>query len=350
MMSNNRHSIIKYVIFIFVGLFLVPSLTTAQQQSNDLFEVLQDNFKKEYFSVSTLLQVQGTFYFDPILPINTYDIGTARFGISGNLDNGVSYKLLTDMARSPVLLDASATYHFSDQISVTAGAQKPGISAGYLLSAAETDFINRPQISSVLAGNRDIGLLGKVKMTDELSLWAGMINGTNQDLENNNNTFYYTGRLIWSEQIGSYGALQIGVNMAHSIEDGTSIGNGSLPDIDGKRTILGADFRFTNSRFLLAGEYLSGDLRYGNGFLGPRDDNVSGHYLTFGYNIREDLQLLARYDHIQSDDITFTEDLLILGTNYSPFQAAGFTFNYLLNLNDAAFENHGVLLQTQIAF
>lgn len=352
MMSKNRCSIIKYLFFIISGLFLIPSLTVAQQQSSDdLFSALQDNFKKEYFSVSTLLQVQGTFYFDPILPLNTYRIGTARFGISGNLDNGVSYKLLTDMARSPVLLDASATYHFSDGFSVTAGAQKPGISAGYLLSAAQTDFINRPRISGALAGNRDIGLLGKLKLTDVLSLWAGMFNGTNQDLENNNNTFYYTGRLIWSWEIGSDGNLQIGANMAHSIEDGTPIGNGSLPVIEGKRTVAGADFRFTSSRFLLAAEYLYSGFRYNSGSVAGQADNLSGYYLTAGYNILENMQFLARYDHVNSDVITFdfNKDLIVLGVNYSLSQVASFTFNYLTR-ESSLFGNHAILLQTQIAF
>lgn len=102
MMIKQLYTTAILSLIFFVGIMLVPPKVTAQQQSSgDLYEALQDNFKKEYFSVSSLLQIQGAFYFDPGPAQNTYSIGTARFGISGNLDNRVSYKLLTDVGRQP---------------------------------------------------------------------------------------------------------------------------------------------------------------------------------------------------------------------------------------------------------
>lgn len=202
----------------------------------------------------------------------------------------------------------------------------------------------------MLAGNRDIGLLAKMRLTDELSLWGGMFNGTSHDFENNDNTFYYTSRLIWNQPVGEEGELQVGANIGHSTEDGTSISNGQLPDIGGNRTIWGTDFRFTDSRFLLAGEYLYGDLQYNFDLGGAEDDTVSGFYLTAGYNIVENLQLLARFDHIQSDLFALDENLIILGSTYTLSQAASFSLNYRLNPDDSAFSNHAVLLQTQLAF
>lgn len=343
-MATLLRFILACTFFVLTILLSVPAKIHAQdQESGDLYENLQDQFKTEYLSISTLLQAQGAFYPDSDGPTSTYRIGTARLGISGNMDKNISYKLLADLSREPSLLDMSASFDLSDQISVTAGAQKPGVSAGFLVAASRTDFISRPLISTVLAGNRDIGVLFAADLSEEFTLSAGMFNGTNQDMTNNNKQFYYTGRLLWSGTVLN-GDLQVAVNGSYGNEDGTDIGNGRLLPINGDRYLAGGDFRFTNDDVLLSGEYLYSDLDY----MGGLSDRVQGFHLTVGYTIRPDVQLLLRYDLTRSDINVIEDDIVTAGINYQFTEVASFTANYRVDIENAS--ANGLLLQTQIAF
>lgn len=342
--STSSRLVYPLLMTLLAILFLKPPVY-AQDSSENSYNALQENFKTEYLSVSTLLQAQGFFYADPEQGQNRFQIGTARLGISGEVDNDVSYKLLADFSRIPVLLDMTAGFRVWDRMTITVGAQKPGISAGFLLPAAATDFINRPLIASILAGNRDIGVLTETELTDEVILTAGVFNGTNQNLSNNDNLFYYTGRLLWSRSLEN-GDLQIGINGAYSHENGTRIGNRTLPLVNGKRLIYGVDFRYADDAILFSGEFLTSDLEYSAAV----EDNVWGYHLTAGYNVTSSLQLLARYDHAESEIQDLDEDIITAGANYSFTEVAGFTLNYRYIPEGPVASSHGLLLQTQIAF
>ncbi|MDZ7716928.1 MAG: porin [Balneolaceae bacterium] len=343
---------VKVPVFLLSVIFFVtavPSISQAQQdQSNEgLLDALEQIFKRDYLSISTLIQAQGEFHMDPQFQgENTFRIPTARIKLSGNLDRNVSYTIQTDFTNSPALLDANVTYSFSDMVSITAGAQKPGLSGEYLTGAANTDFINRSRIVNLLAGSRDIGVLGKVELTDGLQLSGGMFNGTNQNLGNNSNEFYYTGRIEANNAVGSNAHIVLAGNASYGNENGTSIGNGVLPAINGQRAIIGGDGRLEVGNLLLSGEFLYGELEYGP----TQADNIMGFHATAGYWVIEDLQFIARFDHVQSDLVPFAENIVVGGLNYNYTDAASFQLNYQVNPDQADFANHFVLLQTQIAF
>ena len=227
------------------------------------------------------------------------------------------------------------------------------MSAEFLTPASSTDFVNRSRVVTSLVNRRDIGLLARLDLSEALYFQGGIFNGTNQRFENNNNTFYYTGRFVFSPDVGDYSSLTIGVNAAHSDESGTGgtlIGNGFLPAVFGKRTIYGGDIRIESGQLLLSSEFLMGELRYGPLFP-PSNDEVSGYHITAGYWVTENAQLLLRFDHLQSDLINIpAEDVLLAGLNWNWTETTSFQFNYQIDTDDADFDNHFWLAQVQVAF
>lgn len=339
-------TVLLATLILFVG---VPNLSQAQQNQSDdgLLDALEQIFKQDYLSVGALIQAQGELHMDPQFQgENTFRIPTARIKLSGSLDRNVSYTVQTDFTNSPALLDANVTYGFTDGVSITAGAQKPGISGEYLTGAASTDFINRSRIVNVLASGRDIGLLGKLELTDGLMLSAGMFNGTNQNLGNNNNEFYYTGRLEANKELSSGVWIKLAGNASFGNENGTIIGNGNLPPVNGSRALIGGDGRLEIGGLLLSGEFLYGELEYGPNQI----DNIMGFHATAGYWVIEDLQFIVRFDHLKSDVVSFTENIVVGGLNYNYTDAASFQLNYQMNPDQFDLANHFVLLQTQLAF
>jgi len=323
---------------------------TAQAQSDDsdsLYDELRALFQDDALSFGALLQSQAEVHWDPERQgENTFRVADARLKVYGNLDNNFSYVLQTRFTDSPAILDANISYT-GNRFALTAGAQKPGISGEFLTPASNTDFVNRSQVVSALVQRRDIGLKARFILSPSVYLSGGMFNGTNQKLENSNNTFYYTGRLVFYPDMGENDELRIGVNAAHSNENGTLIGNGFLPQVDGDRTIYGGDIRLESGRLLLSSELLLADLEYAAGI----EDEVRGFQVTGGYRVSEKTQLLLRFDHLESDIIAIPEeDLLLAGLNLNFTGTTSFQFNYQVNPDDADFGNHRWLAQVQVAF
>lgn len=342
------------LIFLF---FSLPVTAQAQpeQTENEVLQALKEVFQQDYMSFGILLQSQGEFHWDPEISNgqgeNTFRIPTARLKVSGRLDENFNYLLQMDATRSPALLDIGIGYKVSDRLSFTTGLMKPGISAGYLLPAASTDFINRPRVVGTLVANRDIGLLGEATLTEGLTFATGIFNGRSQNINSNDNEFYYTGRLQIASDIDEETTLQVGGNIGHGQENGTVIGNGSLPAVDGERFIYGFDLRLEHRAFLFSAELLSSRLEYSPAL----DDEVLGYHLTGGFQATDNLQLLLRLDHVSSNELPQTvfpvpEKLLLGGINYTFTEAASFAFNYRLNPDDFDFSNHAMLARMQIAF
>ncbi len=342
-------SVILPSLLVLLMLFSLPDTLRAQQEKADdgLLEDLQEAFQQDYLSLGVLLQGQGEFHWDAVRPgENTFRVPTARLKVYGGLDQGFGYTLQTDFTGSPSVLDAQMSYTYSEFLKFTAGAMKPGISAEYLTSAASTDFINRSRIVNTLVGNRDIGALMEVQPAEGLQLSAGIFNGTNQRLTNNDNNFYLTARLTGVTEWAPGRTIEVGVNAAHSREGGTRIGNRTLPAIIGDRTVYGGDIRLEADRFMVSTEVLGSELEYGGGFT----DKVYGFHLTGGYRVSDALQVVARYDYLESDLIPLVPGLVLGGINYNVTDAASFQVNYEVNPDDPAFANHRLLAQMQIAF
>lgn len=333
---------------------MLPVSSVAQQNESedDLLETLEKFFKQDYLSLGVLLDTRGEFHYEPSTPgQNTLRVPNARLKVSGELDNNFGYVLQMDVTGSPALLDAIISYRFSDSFSLQTGAMKPLLGGEFRLSPVQIDFINRSRIVSVLAQKRDIGVVANAVLTEGLTLSGGVYNGTSPNVGNNNNEFYFNARMEANSEIGRDARLQIALNGAYGEENGTSIGNGMLPTINGSRLIYGGDFRVEYSRFMLSGEFLGAQLEYGPG----TEDDILGFHITGGVNATDDLQFLVRLDHIESSNLPeavfpLPVDLILGAIDYRFTESARFRLNYQVNPEVLDINNQVLLAQMQLYF
>lgn len=74
-----------------------------------------------------------------------------------------------------------------------------------------------------------------------------------------------------------------------------------------------------------------------------------GHHATAGYWFSRKLQVLGRWERFRQANLAARQDL-ILGLNAWPTGATEIQVNYLIDPDDAAWENHALLVNFQIGF
>jgi hypothetical protein len=142
-------------------------------------------------------------------------------------------------------------------------------------------------------------------------------------------------------------ALEIGVNVAHSDDDGSTFGGGFVTDFFGTRTHVGGDLRLTMDKWLLSGEMVYAALRPTLGI----DRGPWGFHTTVGYMLSPKTQVLARLDGFDADIIGLDRsDLLVLGFNVWPTAVTEFQINYLVDTRDTAIDHHQLLVNFQFGF
>ncbi|SMO47165.1 porin [Gracilimonas mengyeensis] len=333
---------------IFLTVFCIAGIASAdlkaqQSSENELINELRKMVKSEAFNISSLIMARSTIDFDSD-GTRRMTVPQARLKVTGKLDGGFSYNLHFDAADNSILLDAIIGYKISDGANFTVGAQKPGISYEFLTGPHKIDFVSRSQVVTALTQNRDIGAKLSGDLNDNFNYSVGIFNGNSLN-SNDNNKFYYAGRLGFSSDEGT---LVGGVNAAFGDKNGTSITGKVLPAIDGERVIYGGDLRFENSQVILATEVLGASLEYAGI---PDKDNVFGFHVTGGYKFSEKVEMLARYEQFNSDVLSSVEtERAVIGYTHYPTGQTAFRINYLLPLDDSAFENHGLALNYQISF
>lgn len=141
----------------------------------------------------------------------------ARFAIKGKVNQFAGYKIQVDVAKlgkfnsttttldgikvltnasasfSEVLLDAEAYVIPAKNLTVSLGQFKVPFSTDNLRGGAAIDFVNRPLLTNVTPGMRDVGLMASYKVKKEIPLefQAGVFNGSGQNkLENDKSTNY----------------------------------------------------------------------------------------------------------------------------------------------------------------
>ncbi len=336
-------------LFLAIVCSLLNTSVMAQEESSFMDE-LRDVFKNESLSVGALVQVQGLYDFDDQAPASSrsFSLPTARIKLSGKLDGGFNYVVHFDAADNPILLDATAGYSLNNALNVTAGAQKPGISAEFLKGPQNLDFVSRSQVVKALAENRDIGVRIHGRLDQGLGYSLGVFNGNNLQA-NDNDAFYYAGRFSYDAVFKDGTNLALGANGSYGEQDNESIAAGTIPSIDGEYAIFGGDLRVENSGFIMSGEFLSALIDY-NGS-GDFDDTIMGYQVTGGFKFIEKAQFLVRWDSFQSEDIpALNSDELIIALNYMPTEQTKIRLNYIFPPEQAELENHRIAMNFQIGF
>jgi phosphate-selective porin len=342
---------IKTQLLILIALILsFPGKVILQDEP--LLEKLNNTFKKDYLSIVLLFQAVGDFQIERNIPgYNGFTIANMRINIYGELDEGFGYLFKTNLTNSPSILDAKMYYSVSPAFTMDIGLYKSPFSKEFLTSAGNIDFVNRSQIVSTLAPNRQIGFQVRGLMVENIvSYAAGIFNGNRfVNSGNDNNEFLYAGRIsIFPNLTGKKekgGKLEIGINAAHSRDSYVQIGD-LLPFFNGKRTLFGTDMRLMYNKWLIAGEVIYASLETSS----DTTYHPSGYYVTAGYLIAKNSQILIRWDSFSPDNITSNSHLVIFGYNLWPTGATELQINYIIQTKNSALKYNQLLVNAQFAF
>lgn len=147
------------------------------------------------------------FYELDNMQLNTFDIGLVRLSASGQVGEGMKYKIQPEFSTSGATLkDAYMAFalgrlfgttgsDYFDGVELKVGQFKMPFSYSALTSAYQTDLMTRPIMVNALAPGRDIGLQLANTLYEGMLYWAiAMSNGTNS--VNDTNEFSYWARLV----------------------------------------------------------------------------------------------------------------------------------------------------------
>lgn len=249
-----------------------------------------------------------------------FDIRRARVDLKGSLTPYLSYRLQTEFADKPKIIDAYAEAKLKDYLVITAGQFKIPLSLENLTSSNKLEMIDRSMVVEALVargkdviGNqngRDIGIQAsgtilKLNNAPLLDYRLGAFNGSGiMVADTANESKDYAGRLNLTPVKG--------LSLAAAYYKGTA--KAIKPDVKGKsqeRDRLGFEASYVTPKLSLKGEYIIGK----DGIT-----NRSGWYVQAGYFvIPVKLQVLGRYDtydpNTDSDNNMYTN--YTVGGNYN---------------------------------
>lgn len=331
------------------AILAIPTPGTAQQ-GEPQFGELTRFLKRDYFSLGVLLQTVADVQAERTLPgENGFSIANFRLLVRGELDGRYGYFLQTNFAGSPSILDASMYYRPSSDVRFTVGQFKAPFSYEFLTSASAIDFVNRSQAVSTLVPGRQLGLAASVTPSaGAFGITAGVFNGNGTAPNGNDGDgVMVVGRFFGTLDVGDDAdQIIVGLNAAYSDDDNASFGGGYVTGFTGHRTLLGADVRAMVGQFLLSGEV---DYAVLDPELGTTQHPWGGH-ATVGYMVRDDTQLLARFDFFDPELGLERQDWVVLGLNVWPTSATEFQVNYIVDTRDTAFDHHQLLVNFQFGF
>lgn len=341
------------LLTIGLGLLIGAPGAQAQQEAEPSFDQLVAAFQREYLTLGILLQVVGDYQHERTLPgENGFTIANARVRVTGQLDNGFGYLVQANLASSPAILDAAARYRLVDAATIQAGLFKAPFIREFLTGAGSIDFVNRSQVVTALAPNRQIGVqVGGRPGAGALEYAVGAFNGNRYSAGGNDNSdLLYAGRLGFWPSIATSDRpndrLEIAVNVAHSRDASAPIGAGFIPSFAGERTLFGGDVRWRFGPWLVAGEVITARLDFDGGPVAK----PSGWHATGGYMLTRKSQVLARWDAFRPDGIAPDLDLLVLGYNLWPTRPTELQINYVIPIKGPGPDRHQVLVNLQVGF
>jgi phosphate-selective porin OprO/OprP len=311
---------------------LISNKTITQQQADSLRaeaaikqQETEANKKSFPFNASRFMQISGFTQLRYLLmeekgKRSGFDIRRARIDIKGAITPFFSYRLQTEFADKPKLLDATGEIKITDYFIITAGQFKIPFSMENLASSNKLEMIDRSQVVEALVargkdiiGNqngRDIGIqfgggLLKKNGIPMVEYRLGFFNGSGINIADTaNDAKDIVGRLVFNPVKGlSFGGGYYG-----------GYGKASKPTVEGlsqSRNRLGFEASYVLSRISIRGEYILGS---------DKGTDREGWYLQAGYFvIPQKLQFLAKYDlfDLNIDTPNTTSISYVFGGNYN---------------------------------
>ncbi len=345
----------KIIILLVMAVTALTGVSRAAGKEEPVLQEYRSHFKKDYFTVGALMQFVFDFQDERTLSGNNgFSVANARLKLNGEFDSGMGYFLQTKFDASPAILDAYMSYRVRKALTLRMGQFKTPVSAEYLISASDIDFVNRARAVSALAPKRQIGVQAGGELLDNKLNYAISISNGNGTASNNNDNgdFLYAGRVeifpgLFDED-GNRG-LEVGLNAAFSRDGDTDLVGGEITGFSGERTLLGFDARFNFRGFLLAAEYINAALKPESG----EEITPDGFYVTAGYMVRNNLQLLARWERFDADGLggqNEPPDWMVAGVNFWPTGVTEVQLNYIVDMDELDPGKNQLLINAQVAF
>jgi phosphate-selective porin OprO and OprP len=253
-----------------------------------------------------------------------FDIRRARLDLTGNFTPYFSFRLLTEFADKPKIMDAYAEVKFNDYFNLTIGQFRVPFSIENLTPVRVFELIDFSQaVDAMVSRNKDVignqngrdigiqlgGAIWKKGANTLVEYRIGVVNGSGINIADTANEGKdIVGRLVINPVKGlSFGGSYYN-GWGKAIKPGSTYKGKSQP-----RSRFGFEANYTGSRISARGEYIQGV---------DGETDRAGWYTWVGYYIiRQKLQVVGKYDTFDPDKSM--EDNI--STNY--VIGANFNFN-----------------------
>jgi phosphate-selective porin OprO/OprP len=285
---------------------LVANKTHTQSQADSVraesaIKQQETDASKKSFFLTAARQIQVTGYtqfrYQTLLERGKkdgFDIRRARLDIKGTITPYFAFRLQTEFADKPKIIDASADIKLTGFFIITAGQFKIPFSMENLTSSNKLEMIDRSQVvEALVARGKDV---------------IGNQNGRDIGVQISGSFLKIKGQNIAEYRFGVVKGLSFGAAYYNGWDKAIK------PDVIGKsqvRNRFGVELSYVTTKISLKGEYIKG-----------KDGKAdrAGWYIQTGYFvIPQKLQVLAKYDTFDPN-ISVSKNIsvnYVLGANYN---------------------------------
>jgi phosphate-selective porin OprO/OprP len=341
-------------------IYLIPFTILALAST----AMAQQPEEPQYIKVAQKIELRGLIHtryqlFEEESRIDAFDLRRGRLDLRGDVAPKIGFRVHTELANGPKILDAIANYKHADFLHINAGQGKHPFSYDNLYSPWNLPTINRTQLDNALAF-READLYGNQNGRD-LGLWiSGKFNAGDAE----------TKRPILDYTLGVYNGAGINASENNDEKDfGAALGVSPFkdlwihgrfysghgvtlaqPDENTRRERFGINATYKTGRWLIEGEYLKGEEENSELIVLERN----GYYLTLGYMLpNEKLQVVARYDNYDPNTVLGNNAInkYVLAANWYFTTITRIQFEYnIVREEDAQVDNNLLAVQFQAAF
>lgn len=284
---------------------LISNKTITQDQADSIRadaaikqQEVDVNKKTFFLTTSKAFQLSGFAQLryqnlDEYNKIDGFDIRRARLDLKGAITPYWSYRLQTELAGTPKILDIYGECKIKSYFNITLGQFRVPFSLENTANTPKLETIDLSQVVEALTarskdviGNQngnDIGVQFNgsiIKLSDRplFDYYIGLFNGSGINVSDKNENKSIAGRLVFHPIKG--------LDLGYSIYNGIDVFG--TPASNHKRNRWGVELKYDFQQFSLRSEFIQG---------GDSDIERNGWYAQTGYYIiPQKLQLLLKYD------------------------------------------------------
>ncbi|MCW3083916.1 MAG: hypothetical protein JWP12_1282 [Bacteroidetes bacterium] len=279
---------------------LITETEADSLRADNALKQQEQKEKQKFFQILANKQIQIGGYtqlryqsFQEAGKPDGFDVRLARLDIKGNINPYWEYRLQTDFAGSPKIVDAYAAYKPFDFLKITVGQLKVPLSPENIAESSKLESIDRAQVVEALAarskdviGNQnghDIGIQAsgsvvKIRERYLLDYYIAYLNGAGVNVSDNNESKDVAGRLVFHPFAG----FDIGGAYYNGLDKfGT-------PAKDQQRLRYAGEIAFTYKGANIKAEWIHGQ----DGIIQREGWFAQATYFVW----KRKVQLLAKYD------------------------------------------------------